>query len=144
MVRQLVLVAFCLFAASCSWPTAGVPSTPTPDASGAYECVLRYQLGKQPADVKAFISVDGKDPSAELLTRLRKEWPNLRPMSEDPRQEGLRVYVEVPRWNEGKAVLKAGYWFPTGFGTEAYFADHHVIQENGQWVVKEVTNETMT
>ncbi|OAI41200.1 hypothetical protein AYO40_03580 [Planctomycetaceae bacterium SCGC AG-212-D15] len=136
MARYLMLAAVCLLMLGCS-DRAG-------NALDVYEAVFRYSLQKHPADVKAYLVVDGKDPSSELLTRLRKDWPNLQPLSEDPKEQGLRLYAEGLKWGAGTAELKAGSWFPSKFGGEGHFADYHVVREKGQWVVKKLTNETMS
>jgi hypothetical protein len=142
MARSLVLAAFVL-AAGCIERSGNGPGASPEDALDVYEAAFRYRLEKHPADVKAYLSVDGKDPPEELLKRLRKDWPNLKPGSEEPKEKGLQVYVEGLKWGaRDTAELKAGYWFPTRFAGEGYFADHHLIREKGRWVVEKVTNET--
>jgi hypothetical protein len=148
MARYLVLVTSCLFAVSCAKQASNGPAAQSEDAFDVYEAVFRYRLQKhlgdvKPADVKVYLSVDGKDPPAELLQRLRKDWPNLKPVSEEPKEKGYLLYVEGLKWGTRDAVdLKAGYWFPTKVAGQGYFADHHVIREKGRWVVDKVTNET--
>jgi hypothetical protein len=151
MARYLVLVMSCLVAVGCGAQPINGPTGKPGDHSGddvdVYEAVFRYRLQKQfanqkPADVNVYLAVDGQDPPAELLKRLRKDWPNLQPASEDPKEEGYRVYVTNLKWGGSGAEVKAGYWFPTKFAGEGYFADHHVIRENGRWVVEKLTNET--
>ena len=148
MSRCLVLAA-CLLGAGCSGPVGGgAPPAPpeggpaADDSLDVYETVFRYRLKQYKADVTAYLSVDGKDPPAELLKRLRKDWPNLKPVSEEPKEKALRVYAKNLKWEQGTAVLKAGYWFPTKFAGEGYFADHHVVSNQGKWVVEKLTNET--
>jgi hypothetical protein len=129
-------------------PADGRPADKSADALDVYEATFRYRLQKQPGDVKpadvvAYLSVDGKDPAAELLKRLRKDWPKLQPVSAEPKERGLRLHVEGLKWGtQGTAELNAGYWFPTKFAGEGYFADHHLIRDKGRWVVTRVTNET--
>jgi hypothetical protein len=148
MVRYLVLAALCVVAAGCAaregdGPGDGPGAPPPQDPLDVYEAVFRYRLRNQPADVTAYLSVDDKDPPAELMTRLRKDWPNLKPASEEPKEKGHRIYVEGLKWGDrGTAELRAGYWFPTRFAGEGYFADHHLVREKGRWVVEKVTNET--
>jgi hypothetical protein len=143
MARCLVLAALCALAAGCFGPGASAPAARPDEAIDVYEAVFRYRLQQQPADAEAYLSVDGQDPPAELLRRLRQDWPNLKPASEEPRDKGRRVYAEGLRW-EGRdaAVMKAGYWFPTKAAGQGYFADHHVTRDQGRWVVAKVTNET--
>jgi hypothetical protein len=142
MWRSLVAAAWCVVAAGCFQTGAGGTATRPEDALDVYEAVFRYRLEKLPADVEAYLSVDGKDPPASLLMRLRKDWPKLRPVSEEPKRKGYRVYAEAVRWEgRGAAVVRAGYWFPTRYAGEGRFADHHVARENGRWVVTGVTNE---
>jgi hypothetical protein len=143
MARLLVLAAACLLAVGCAKQAGNGPAAQTNDAVEVYETVFRYRLQKQPADVKAYLSVDGNDPPAELLKRLGKDWPNLMALSTEPKEKGLRVYVEGLKWGApGAAELQAGYWFPTKFAGEGYSANHHVIREKGRWIVEKVTNET--
>lgn len=147
MARDLVLTAVCLFAVGGSGQGANGLDPQPGDALDVYEAVIRYRLQKFPADVKpaelkAYLAVDGKDPAPELLKRLRKAWPNLKPISEEPKGKGLRVYVKGLKFSaRGAAELNAGYWFPTKVAGEGYSADHHVVQEKGRWVVQKVTNE---
>jgi hypothetical protein len=149
MAHHLVFAAVCLLAAGCAEQAGNGQATQTDNALDVYETVFRYHLQKQqngdlkPADVVAYLSLDGKDPPAELLIRLRKDWPNLKPVSEELKEKGLRVYVYGLIWGvRDAAELKAGYWLPTKYAGEGYFADHHVIREKGVWVVEKVTNET--
>jgi hypothetical protein len=110
-----------------------------------YEAVYRHHLKKHPADVRAYLSVDGKDPPAELLTRLRREFPNLKPISDEPKEKGLRLQVEDLKWiNKDEAEVHAGYWFPTKFAGEGYYGDHHLVRQKGRWVVEKVANEVMS
>jgi len=151
MVRYL-LMASCLLAAGCFEQKGDRPGDPQgngqKDDLAVYEAVFRYRLEKhsvavKPADLQAYLSVNGKDPPAELMKQLRKDWPNLKPVSEEPKEKGLRIYVEDLKWESGTtAVLQAGYWFPTKFAGEGYFGDHHVTFEKGKWVVEKVTGET--
>ena len=135
----------CVLVAGCSRPGDGDSGARSAEALDVYEAVFRFRLQKQPADVKAYLSVDGKDPPAELLRRLRKDWPNLEPASEEPAEKGYRLYAEAIRWEgRDRAVLKGGYWFPTKFAGEGWFADHHVIRDRGRWVVEKVTDVTMS
>ena len=134
-MRCLVLTA-CLLAAGC-----GKPALAPRDV---FEAVFRHRLQKYAPDVTAYLSVDGKDPPAELLDRLREDWPNLKPASEDPKRMGLHVYASDLRWVGVAAVTKAGYWFRTEFAGEGYFADHHVVLNGGRWVVEKATSETIS
>lgn len=139
---SLVLTVGCVLAVGCSQPgDSGLAARPH-DSLDVYEAVFRYRLNKEPAGFKAYLSVEGKDPPAELLERLHKDWPNLKPASAEPKEKGHRVYAEDIKW-EGRdaAVLHAGYWFPTRFAGEGYSADHRVIHGSGRWTVVKVTNE---
>jgi hypothetical protein len=140
MWRGLVFAITGLVLAGCSnRPAEG------DDTLAVYEAVFRYRLEKQPADVRAYLAVDGQDPPLELLNRLRRDWPNLKPASEEPKEKGLQVYVQGLAWiNRDTAELQAGHWFPTKFAGEGYFGDHHVVRKGGRWVVEKVTNETMS
>jgi hypothetical protein len=143
MGHYLVLAASCILAVGCFEQEGNGPATRPDDDLDVYEAVFRYRLREKPADFKAYLSVEGKDPPAALLKRLVKDWPNLKPASEEPKEKGHRLYAEgLKRGARGEAELKAGYWFPTRFAGEGYFADHHLVREKGKWVVKKVTNET--
>jgi hypothetical protein len=133
-----------LAVAGCSGSSGGDSLAPPRHKLDVYEAVFRYQLRKRPRDVSAYLSVDGGDAPAELLRRLRKDWPNLKPASEEPKEKGLQLYVKDLKWNGDVAVLRGGYWFPTKFAGQGYFADHRVVWKDGQWVVAGVTNETMS
>jgi len=121
-MRFLVPTAFVL-AAGC-----GKVGVPTRDSSlDVAEAVFRHRLQKYDPGVTAYLAVDGTDPPAELLDRLRKDWPNLKPASAEAGEKGLHVYASDLRREGGAAVMKAGYWFPTKYAGEGYFADHHVV-----------------
>src|SRR5262249_22595916 len=64
----------------------------------AYEAVFRSRLQNHPRDVRAYLSVDGRDLPADLLRRLPRDWPNLAPASEEPKEKGLRFYVSDLKW----------------------------------------------
>jgi hypothetical protein len=156
MARILWLAVPCLLLAGCSCapgngpsggtspgPTGGGPGTQAGDTLDIYEAVFRYRLEKRPADAVAYLEVAGKDAPAELLKRLRKDWPNLKPISDKPKDGGLRIYAEDIKWTRDiAAVVRAGHSFSTLSGSEGAFADHHLEREMGKWVVKRLTNET--
>ena len=144
MGRMIACGLLGLAVAGCAGSSGG-ESKPPRDRLGVYEAVFRYELRKRPRDVSAYLSVDGRDAPAELLRRLRRDWPNLKPASEEPKEKGLQLYVKDLKWLGGDtAELRAGYWFPTKFAGQGYFADHRVVWKDGQWVVEGVTNETMS
>jgi hypothetical protein len=160
MSRLLWLLVPCLFSAGCTCapaggnsggpaggtaagPSGGGQTAQTDETLDVYEAVFRYRLKNRPADTVAYLEVKGKDLPAELLQRLRKDWPNLKPATEQPKNEGLRVYLEDLKWGRaGTAEVRAGHYFPTQFGHQGYFADHHLIRDKGRWVVERLTNET--
>jgi hypothetical protein len=145
MRRYLVFAALGLVGVGCSDRPDGNPPAQGDDALAVYEAAFRYRLQKRPADAIAYLSVDDQDPPAELLRRLRRDWPNLKPVSEEPKEKGLRVYVKGLKWiDRDTAELRAGHWLPTRSAGEGYFADHRVVREGGRWVVAQVTNETMS
>jgi hypothetical protein len=138
--RAILFLALCLTAAGCAGPFAR-----SADAHDVYEAAFRHCLRNFPADVTAYLRVDDGDVPAEVLDRLRRDWPNLRPASAEPPGGGVRVYAEGLKWlDRDTAELRAGYWFPTKFAGEAWFGDHRLARKAGRWVVEAVTNETMT
>jgi hypothetical protein len=140
MGRFLVFTASCLTLAGCA-----VRPDRSADSPDVLEAVFRYRLQKHPHDVRAYLAVDGQDPPEELSSRLRKDWPNLAPASEEPKEKGLRFHVEGLKWiDRDTAEVEAGYWFPTKFAGEGYFGVHRVVREGGRWVVQKVTDETMS
>jgi hypothetical protein len=139
MIRFLVLTAACLSQAGCATPDRSA------DALAVYEAVFRDRLRQHPPDVRAYLVIDGADPSEDLLSRLRTDYPNLAPASEEPKEKGLRLHVEGLKWiDRDTAEVKSGYWFPTKFAGEGYFADYRVVREGGRWVVQKGKNETMS
>ncbi len=144
MCRSLGFMV-CLVVTGCSERTGGDLASRAADALDVYETVFRYQLKNSPADARAYLSVDGQDPSPDLLTRLLRDWPNLKPISEEPKEKGRHVSVKGLKWiNRDAAELRAGYWFPTKFAGEGHFADYHVVRQGKQWVVQKVANEIMS
>ncbi|HWG42354.1 MAG TPA: hypothetical protein VN688_06160 [Gemmataceae bacterium] len=145
MWRSLVFALTCLILAGCSNQPGNNSSAQSGDALDVYEAVFRYRLQKYPADVRAYLAVDGQDVSEELLGRLRRDWPNLKPASEEPKEKGLRVYVEKLKWvNRSTAELHAGWWSPSKFAGDGYSGDHRVVRDGRQWRVEKVTNEIMS
>src|SRR6185369_9891653 len=103
------------------------------------------RLEKQPKDAEVYLSVDNKDAPAELLDKLRKDWPNIKPASAMPKDKGLRIYVSKLKWTgQGTAEVEAGYWFPTKFAGQGYFGTHHLSWRDGRWVVEKVTDVVMS
>ena len=95
--------------------------------------------------MRAYLAIAGADPSEDLLTRLRKDWPNVAPASEEPKEKGLRLHAEKLTWiDRNNAELESGYWFPTKFAGEGYSAKYRVSREGGRWVVQKSTNEVMS
>ena len=147
MWRTIALGLVCLGLTGCSGPSGGGGDAPAPpkDPLDVYEAVFRYRLKNHPRDVRGYLSVDGRDLPADLLRRLRRDWPNLAPASEEPKEKGLRLSVSELKWIDANtAEVHAGYWFPTKFAGEGYFADHRVVKKDGQWVVASVSNEVMS
>ncbi|HYT94224.1 MAG TPA: hypothetical protein VEL76_36245, partial [Gemmataceae bacterium] len=142
MGRVVALAVGCLVAIGCEGSDGGSAASKQ-DPLEVYETVFRYRLQKHPREVSAYLTVDGKDIPASVLGRLRKDWPNLKAISEEPKERGLRIYVNKLKWiDTSTAEVEAGYWFPTKFAGEGYFGDHHVVRRDGRWVVAKITNET--
>ena len=144
MSRYLWVAAVCVAMVGCSGQS-GTDTDRSTDALAVYEAVFRHHLPKHSADFKAYLTIDGKDPSAELLQRLRRDWPNLKPGSEEPKEKGHRISADELKWTgRDSAEVKAGYWFPTRFAGEGGFGDYHLIRKAEGWVVEKVTNEVMS
>src|SRR5262249_10309623 len=83
VMRRSLLAAVACLGARGGWKgRGGGLSAQSGAALGVYEAVFRSPLEKPPADVGAFLAVDSRAPPAELLSRLRRDWPNLKPASE--------------------------------------------------------------
>jgi hypothetical protein len=154
-----LLVAACLFTAGCS----GSSDTDTPASSGGssgggssfglhgtldiYEAAFRHQLQKFPCtpDAAAHLSIDGRDIPAELMARLRRDWPNLKQLSEGDKDKVLRVFADnlQREGNDGAVTLKVGYWFPTKYAGQSEFGDHRFVRKGGTWVLESVTNQVI-
>jgi hypothetical protein len=135
----------CLVVVGCSSPMERGSSGGAADALAVQEAAFRYWLKKHPADVRAYLAVDGQDSPPALLTRLRRDWPKLQPASMEPKEKGLRIYVKELKWvGPDRAELKAGQWFPTRFAGEGHFGELHLHRADGQWVVDRITNEVMS
>jgi len=143
MRRACLIMALGVVIAGCGGSGATGPAAK--DSAAVYEAVFRYRLQKQPKEVEAYLAVDGKDAPAELLEKLQKDWPNVKPASAAPKDKGLREYAEDLQWTgNGAAAVKAGHSFPTKFGNEGYFGTHHLLFKNGRWEVDRVTDEVMS
>jgi hypothetical protein len=148
MVRCIVMVCASMLAAGCLEPAAQNQGDRAKDTLDVQEAVFRFRLPKTPAgmkpeDLRAYLAVDGKDPPAELMKRLQKDFPNLEPVSEEPKEKGLRIYVEGLKFaGNARAEVKAGYSMSTRLAPEGHFANHHLMRDKGRWIVEKVTNET--
>jgi len=71
MWRTIALGLGCLGLTGCSGPSGGGGDGPAPakDPLDVYEAVFRYRLQNHPRDVRAYLSVDGRDLPADLLRR---------------------------------------------------------------------------
>jgi hypothetical protein len=143
MTRFLILAPLVLLVAGCFKQAGSGPPAQAADPLDVDEAAFRYRLQQYSADVIAYLSIDDQDPPAELLKRLRKDWSNLKPASEEPKEKGLRIYAKGLEWQgRDTAKLHVGYWFPTRFAGEGGSADYHLLRENGVWQVNKVTNQT--
>src|SRR5262249_62214151 len=81
MWRTIALGLGCLGLTGSSGPSGGGGDGPAPakDPLDVYEAVFRYRLQNHPRDVRAYLSVDGRDLPADLLRRLRCRRANLPP-----------------------------------------------------------------
>jgi hypothetical protein len=144
MSRYLCFAAVCVAMVGCSG-RSGTDTDRSADALDVFEAVFRRHFPKPSEDFKAYLTIDGKDPSAELMKRLRRDWPNLKPGSEEPKEKGHRFYVDELTWTgRDSAEVKSGYWFPTKFAGEGGFGDYHLIRKAEGWVVEKVMNEVMS
>lgn len=84
------------------------------DPLPVYEVVLRHEL-KQAVKGPIYVSVDFKDPAPELLAKLAKQWPDVRPQSKRPKNlpkagTFTNVNVEELKWIDANtAELKGGF-----------------------------------
>lgn len=142
---QISMAAMALIAAGCFSGVSHGPPDRASDAIDVYEAAFSYRLAKQSTDIEAYLAVDGKNPAAELITRLRRRWPNLKPASEEPEKNGYRITAEQLKWiDAATAELRLHSVHNTQIARDVYFADYRVVRRGGQWVVEHVSNETMS
>jgi hypothetical protein len=134
MGRVVCLLGLCLVVAGC-----GGPATQEPEE--VYEAVLRARLPAGGNAEGVFVQVDGKDPSDELLARLRKQWPGLRPASEMPKRKYSVITVGELKWvGRGVAEVRVG----SSNGMDGHIERARVVWSNGQWAIESTTTEAIS
>ncbi len=158
--RGTLLLALSLLLLSCTSNTSEPPSN-TGTRLGfedeisfvlLTEVLRRYSNGGGDAGFALFVSVRKTDPSPELLARLNKEWPEIRPASESyidaqdagwvkdkqTKMKGVQYQVyEIKRKNESNAEASAGY-YTSNLG--AVECTYKLRLENEAWVIVERLN----
>src|SRR5207253_6370011 len=105
-----------------------------PQAAEIYETVIRdIHKGKGDGD-GTYIWVRGKDPTDEVMRRLKEKWPKLRPASAMP-EDGYRMdFTEVRRTDAGMDV-RFEPWYRGGSSWVIY----HLVRKGDNWQVEGVT-----
>jgi hypothetical protein len=132
MGRFIGMVGLCFVA------TAGCGGPPTRDASEVYEAVLRQSLLTQGEGKGIYVQVDGGDPPAEMLDRLRQQWPALCPVSQSPKGKRLLVHVGELEWiGRSAAEVRGG----SNNGMDGVIKRFRVVWSGGRWIVEKTTTE---
>src|SRR5437016_2810734 len=134
MRRFMGLVVLCFVAAGCGGPA-------TRDAADVYEAVLQHSLPAQGDGNGIYVQVEGADPPAEMLDRLRQQWPALRPASEIPRGKQRLVHVGELKWL-GRSAAEVRY--SSSNGMDGVIKRLRVVWSGGQWIVEKTTTEAMS
>jgi hypothetical protein len=133
------------FAAAVCLVVAGCRSGGTNDARQIYVVAIQYRLQKQPIDVTVYVSVDDRDPPDDILIRLRREWPNLKPASQEPEKDGFLITIKSFKWiDKNTAELRMHGRYNSKIAPDHDFADYRVVRRGEQWVVDKVSNITMS
>jgi hypothetical protein len=120
------------------------------------EAVFRYQFARDPSGLQQsvkvfFISINGKDPSAQFLARFRGNKPPVKGQSESRRSSrrhsatfqtedrksgelGLIFFVDNVTFDSSSAAAAAGGYYSGGLASARH--RYAVAREKGKWVVK--------
>jgi hypothetical protein len=132
MKRAICLIGLCL--------AVGCGGTARRDPEEVYEAALRANLPANGDGEGYFVSVDGKDPSEEMLGRLRKQWPALRPVSETPKRGYHVISVGKLEWVWGGANVRVG----SSNGMDGHLEHVRLVWKNGQWEVESRKTEAVS
>ncbi len=133
------LVSFALCGCTKSTDSAGVGSLR--DDGAVYEAVLKLGHCRPAPDGPTYLQIDGGDPGAELLTRLRKIWPQLKPASEMPAGKRHLVHLAELLWiDDDTAEVTAGF----NTGTDGRIDRYRLVRKNGQWTIESTTNRAIS
>jgi hypothetical protein len=141
MRRFIVLAVFCVIVAGCKQPPDGKPGDVKVQKQGdeakelpapVYEAVLRDNLKPPSKGEGSYLFVDGKDPAPELLKRLHKHWPELKPGSQVPNGTADRLSLTELKWIDATtAELRCG----RSNGKDGVGKIYHLKKKDGEWMV---------
>jgi hypothetical protein len=125
------------------------PLAPTPIEVAVCEAVFRYQLQQPLADAPPsphyYLALQGRDPEATVLHRLRRLRPEVHPLSHcrvtardgvidrTTRVHGVILQVARLVWVHAAAVDVVGGYYCTHRHAAGF--RYHVVPERGQWAV---------
>ena len=103
------------------------------------ETVFRHQFMKNSSAVQQkakayFLSIDGKDPDAEILRRFEGHQPPVRAGSEFKEREGLKFTVGDVKWINNNTVEVSGGYHE--HGKSASGNRYRVARKSGKWRVE--------
>ena len=111
------------------------------DDAAVYEAVLKLGHCGPAAEGPTYLQIDGVDPRAELLARLRKTWPQLMPTSEMPAGKRHLVHISELRWiDDDTAEVNAGF----NTGTDGRIDEYRLVRKAGQWTLDKTTNRAIS
>jgi hypothetical protein len=132
MRRAICLIGLCL--------AVGCGGTAPRDPEEVYEAALRARLPAKGDGDGIFVSVEGKDPSEELMGRLQKQWPALRPASETPKRDYHVISVGELEWVWGGANVRVG----SSNGIDGHIERVRMVWKNGQWEAESSKTEAIS
>ena len=142
----ICLAGLCFLMAGCNGNGADIapPDEPKQDSTPIYEVVFRHELKGTKTGAGHYLSVDGKDPSPELMKRLQKDLPELQPLSKRPQDVKARVTgvgVDDLKWiDRDTAELMGGQ----SNGMDGHGSRFRVVRKRGVWTIDSVKVEFLS
>ena len=133
------LVGFALCGCSKSIDSAGGASSR--DDGAVYEAVLKLGHCRPAPEAPTYLQIDGADPSAELLTRLRKSWVQLKPATDMPTGNRYFIHFGELLWiDDDTAEVTAGF----NTGIDGRIDRYRLVRKAGQWTLDKTTNRAIS
>lgn len=126
MARSKFWVGLCLALTGCAHDADS-------DAVPVFDVVLKHEFPAAKKDMSLFVFIDGKDPSPDLLKRIRETWPGSQAGSKVGKDRVDRVDFGNLKW-VGREGVELDCTISNGMdGRRKHFK---LARKKGVWVVE--------